>query len=281
MKNLFAIYKNDRESAYDDFVIRRLSSSTAEKIDRAEKAGESLDKKHSAPQWMFFTYLPALALGILMIVAMIIASDGFKHAYEARGYLLYIGIALAIYGLACRVFIAIKKKRAAADPDAGNFIEEAKKLAAECYKELAVPEGAVDMDIGMPLVKKDKEGRDKRLAASSTSYLNYSFKVFKEGENICFADGEQVVGVPAACFKKAVRVDKHMYLVQWNKEEHYDDEKFASFNIKRNGYGAFHVRPFYALIAEMGGETFEITIPPYEMSAFSKLLQLEIVDESV
>ena len=271
MKNLFGIYESG-ESAYTPFIVRRLSQSKSRKLDEAMKTSEALDKKRRAPAWMSYVYVPAVIIGVMIIISFIIAPNGFEHAYKTRWYLFYAAALVFCLGVFCRVYMFVKNRKAKADPEADKFIAETEKLAKSCYFELGVPEGALEVDVIMPYVKIDKNGEERVRGDLTDSFINYPFKAFTEGENVCFADAAMVIALPKTSFTEVVTVDKKIYLKDWNKSLPPDDQKYKDFEIKLNGFGVVAVRPYYSVRLTDGDKTFEMFIPCYDIDAVKSLI---------
>ena len=271
MKNLFAIYYDKNTGAFEKYVTRRLSAEKSEKLDRAAEQSEKLDKKLKAPEWMVYTYFPALALGLALILVMLFGKGGFSYIYETRWYFLYVGIAAIVYGIFCRTFIAVKKIKSRRNPAVDEFKKSTEALGAECYKELGVPEEAADVDVIMPYVKTDKNGEEVLKRGLTESYINYSFKVFTEGDEICFADSTQVLSLPKDRFGKGEKVDKRIRLPQWNKSEPYNGDKYGGYAITPSGNGIV-VNGYYSIGLDLNGEQYEIHVPEYDAETLSSII---------
>ena len=271
MKNLFAIYYGKNTDAFSDCVVKRLSAEKSAELDKAAEQAEKLDKKLTAPEWMVYTYFPALVLGLALILVMFFGQGGFSFIYKTRWYFLYVGIAALVYGIFCRAFIMIKKVKSRHDPAIGKFKEKTDALGAECYKELGVPHGAADIDVIMPYVKTDKNGQEVLKRGLTESYINYSFKVFTEGDNVCFADGTQVLALPKDCFSGDRKAQGRIRLPQWNKSEPYNSDRYGEYGVTPGGNGIV-VNGYRSFGLSLNGESYEILVPEYDADALSCII---------
>jgi hypothetical protein len=280
MQNIFGIYKNWKDGAFRRFVIRELPPEKEKQLENTQDSERLLQKKTEDPGWMTLTCYPALALGILFILWLFIDKDGFVSAYQSRGYLLYIGIVLVLYALFCIVYLKRKKKNVKEDPSVRRSLDESAEFIKECFRELAVPESAVKMDVLFPLVKKNKKGEEKIRQATLVTYVNQELRVFKEGDALCFADTSQVVSLPISAFKRISKINKSILLPCWNKERAFTDEEYREYKLRANGMGFLISKPFYSLELEIDGTQYEIFLPSYERNAFLALVPLEETGET-
>ena len=121
MKNLFEIVCRSDDATYEKFVSRRLSKATSDRLEELSAYSDRLEKRLAPPAFMIYTYLPALALGLALILSILLAKSGFGTAYKYMGHLLYIGAALFSYGVFCRVFIFIKNRKSRNNPVIDDF----------------------------------------------------------------------------------------------------------------------------------------------------------------
>ena len=271
MKNLFAIYYDKNTGAFEKYITKRLSAEKSAKLDQAAERSEKLDKKLKAPEWMVYTYFPALALGLALILVMLFGKGGFSYIYETRWYFLYVGIAAIVYGVFCRTFIMVKKIKSRRNPAVEEFKKSTEALGAECYKELGVPLSAADIDVIMPYVKTDKNGEEVLKRGLTVSYINYSFKVFTEGDDICFADGTQVLSLPKAGFGNSEKVDSRIMLPQWNKSEPYNGGRYGEYVITPSGNGIV-VNGYRSIKIDLNGEQYEIHVPEYDAESLLSII---------
>jgi hypothetical protein len=187
------------------------------------------------------------------------------------GTLLYFGI--GIYeGKKRDKMIArgeIDDENAISEPD-----EEEECAAEEKAKEsLGIPADAIDMDILGVIYRKVDDGIAK---ASNFDFLTIEMFAFTDGEALNVADYTDVYSIPLDSIVSVERIDEKVTALGWSKEEAIDSEAYAQFELTEDEQGLIVLPYYYSVRISADQEEFELTIPPYEASALSKLIGKEI-----
>ena len=126
MKNLFGI--NNEENNFNKFIVRSASTISNEKMDELANKGTMIQKKELGPSWLNLVATISLWLGVLFIVGMLAAKDGFEAALKTRSYLFYIGIVMFVFGLAYTIIAKMKSKKGKNSETVKNFLNEQEDL---------------------------------------------------------------------------------------------------------------------------------------------------------
>ncbi len=278
LKNLFSIdLTNDPKSKVIDgecFVSRQVSGALLDKMRLMQDQDNAFSKEANLPiplrilRWVCTTYVMLM----LFVSIKVVLFDGvsFERAFSNAGY-LYVGAVAALGGWLILARIAQNRRRAveakATELDFETVYEEALK---EVQKVLALPEESVFVDV-LCRDYKMKNGKAAR-ANILFDYINRSYYLFREGENLCFADEEKVIAIPISEIHDVEKVKKSVSISDWNKEESYRDPKYRGYGIRESN-GFLIVKPYYSLKV---GEDYEILIPNYDLELVAELAGLEI-----
>ncbi len=276
MKNLFGIFKKSNDNNFEKFVIRKLSDYNSEIIDNLSNDGEQLRKEKVPPQWLSYVSAFAIMIGLVFVVSILLAKDGFVSALQTRGYFFYIGIGLFLVGLIVQIIVRVKTKKSNSDPEVEEYVSKVKKAVKECEFELEVPETAASIDILFAALKKNKKGEEKLSQTVLVQYINQELKVFVEKDSICFADDTMVVGIPLDSVKGIKMINKRIPLPQWNKSEPFNGPSYKPYRLYTNQSGFIWCKHYYEIDLDIDNESYYFLIPCYEKDPFLKVIGKEI-----
>ena len=274
MKNLFGI--NNEGNNFNKFIVRSASTTSNEKMDELANKGTMIQKKEAGPGWLNLLATMCLGLGLLFIVGILGAKDGFKEALKTRGYLFYIGIVMFVFGLAYTIFAKIKSKKGKNSETVKNFVNEQETLKKEILNELRIPENSTTIDILFTRVKENKEGKEVTKSMGLFTHLNSEVYLFIENDKVYFADCGAVIEISVDSFKSIDKINKTIIIPKWNKEVPFNNEKYKEYKVKQNGYGMFYVKPYYSIKLLIDNEDYEILIPNYDLKEFLKVVPLNV-----
>lgn len=270
MKDLFGILKNEKESTYNRFVIRELSSEREEIISK-NKDIKNYQKKQNFRniynQTMFFFLL----ISFMTIIPMLIAKDGFINALKDRGYIFIIGIISFIIFLVLFVIYLNKKQRNKDEVETKQIEMKIASLENDCKRELNIPFNVNKIDIFLSKVK-NKNGNEK---SGNSIFANLQFMIYKDENNLYIADIHRVIALPLIAFKEIKKIKKSIVFQFWNKKDSYKSEKYKSYKIRSNN-GLFFSKTYYVIYLKIDNEDFKINIPNYDLDTFLEVLNLKV-----
>lgn len=268
MKNLFGMYKQEKMNNFNKFIVKRISAEKEKALEALQKENDSLRRAKNPPQWIVAFSFLLFMFGLIFVIAMLFAKDGFTNALQTRGYFFYLGIGFAVVGAGLYIFYCMKIKKSNADPQMIEFVEKANNFLNECSLELEIPETAEEMDIIFSLVKLNKKGKEKLRQSSLLQYVNLPLKVFADQHHLYFADSIMVIAIPLSSITAIEKINKRMPLPQWNKEASFKSEKYKKFKIYTNQNGLIWTKPYYSIKANIDNEPYFFLLPCYEIENF-------------
>ncbi len=272
MKNLLGYNVNSPDGKFDgeEFLLRKIDGDLSSKQKKLEEEGALLEKNFSFPLWLsFLKYFLLLAGCILLGGGLDALSDdeALLATMEANGlwWVIGVGAAAILIGLVLAILEWRKGKIGKGSSAFLDFSERTKKLNAQSREALLVPENCALVDVfsipGNPRAKKPTP-------IFGSCYLLSEVAVFREGDLLCVADVERVLGIPLEKIKRVARVKKSAAFVGWNKET---PPNKPPYKVRSNHYETHFVKPFYA-VEIAGSEEFYLLFPPYEWEKIAPLL---------
>ena len=272
MKYLFGFNKKKNSNTIVKFTLRRTSEDKETEFDNLSAEGKQLQRKKTIPSWVAYVALILMPLGVLFVVGMLFAKDGFQHALQDRGWMFFMGIGLFIIGLSLYLIFRIKNKKADADSDVQAYVQKVEKTLKESRFELDIPETSIKMDVIFAIVKENKNGEEKIDQMSLIQYINQEMYIFVENECLCFADNSFVAGVPLNSVGEISEINKRMPLPKWNKSENFRSDKYKQYKIYTNQSGLIWIKQYYSINLLINGEEYYFYLPNYEIGSFKKLI---------
>lgn len=270
MKSLFSMDVEKNEPYGKEFILRETDFELTQKSDQSLDTLNDFEKKSDVPVlYTIIQYLLFLSFYFLAAFIKKCIDDGFTVAYKTTTEFFYIGTIGFAAWLAMTVYKKIRYKKVVESTEVNDFINDVKELNNTIRESLLIPENSASVDVLCRSFKL-KNGK-KKSANLFYDCLNFSFWVFIEGDNLCFADTSSVYGIPLDSFTRIDLINKSVMVPQWNKDEPIKDEKYKKY-VKVNGGGIYFIKPHYSLrFNDSYGEEWEVLIPAYEIEVISKL----------
>ncbi len=277
-KNLFGynVKSSDPSMPLDgeEFVLRRLDGEVAAKYGSLKEEAFAVEKNLSFPLWLSIVQMILLLAGVILFCGAVRAladTDVPLAKKESNGvwWILASGGVCLIAGIALTIFERVRRKRAEASPGFSALKERAELLAEESSAMLRIPEDAACADV-FTFPYKIRFGKAVSALAAS-QYSNVETRVFREGDMLCLADSEQVIGIPLEKVGSVACVRRRVMFMGWNKQVPFNKGAMRKYKIRANSYGALSVKPYYTVFIR-GSEEFVLLFPAYEWETFSSLL---------
>ena len=252
--------------------------------DKAAKLEKSIESAR-LPSWL------VMVRSIVGFGALLFAITAFRIVTESGIPYLFAGenllITLLCVGCAVGWFMLNKyeKTREKSIVEAENIEGQSRALENELatiYLAMGVPQGADDADIIMFQYKiKDGAVVPSAHALIPTPYINFENKIFDDGDNLCFADTENVYSFKKSDLRAIRTVEKKISVPSWNKKSMPTEGEYATYGMTVNKMGMVTMKRYHILEIEHEGELLGIYFPCYELDTFERLTGLREDDETV
>ncbi|MBQ9806892.1 MAG: hypothetical protein IJW49_10370 [Clostridia bacterium] len=280
MKPIFAIdistdKKNEQWNS-DSFIAASTKSNKQETLrQHLEEAEKSLDAaKLPLPLRIIRTVCGYLFLVILLGIIRALRDVGLQQGYQNAPWLFWLGGASLLTYAVLQILGQKRTNRVMGATDTRGLLRDIEQATDEIYRDLQVPQDAIDADI-LTFHYKIKKGNPVAKAVGfTTEYVNTEVKMFVKDGCFCIADNEHRYDFPLESFKRIRIVKKRITMPFWNKETDFDQEPYKRYNITANNMGMLLIKPYYVLELEHDGEAYGIYFPPYERPAFERLLNM-------
>lgn len=290
MKNLFSINKTDNEDAIEfdptPYLAARVSDEVRHMLSGAFSSAEETAAKREpteeerALQQKGRAYWKICILCFLGGILLFLLGDSLPF-YQSFPALHLIDFALLVVSVVFNVKARrISRKETALMKDNANVdfteyarrLEEAAKAAAE---ELGVPQSARWVDI-LPFhykMKSDYKTKDTIPvpAGKKNRFDNLAVSMYIEADTLCIATAEELFRIPLADIRGYREYDEDFEIEFWLKDEAYDSETYAAYNIRKAGFYARRMNGYFGV--DIRGE-YEILIPCYDFPQVQEIMNI-------
>ena len=257
-----------------EFLVQTPSAALARSLeDSTGQAKKTIEKSKLPLPFRILQYLCGFA-ALLIIGGMVNADVSFREGYQNAPVLHWIGGVCAVIWLILWLWSRRKSSTVLGSEDSTRTLSHLEGVADAIDRELGVPEGAKEVDV-LSFFYKAKNGsikaRTKGLQLSQ--YLNPTFKIFSDDENLYLVNLEGKYAFPLSSIRNIHTVKKHIRIAQWNKEEKLNKGIYKQYKLTRDNYGCVHCKYYHILEVSGQSETYGIYIPCYELPVFENCLR--------
>lgn len=280
MKNLFQFNVNTEEAAYDKYTVRSVSDETSSKQDSAQDELKNMEKTSKIPRWLkIIQMLCALTaacvfLGLLRAFGENMGKESFASMWKrfvGNGVIIMIvvGVICTAVAIALRVWELKRIKRVESSEEYKTVIDECDNIHNGSYEELGVPSDADSLDVLCFPYKLNRKGKEKN-GCQFAQYVPIRYKIFKQDDNLYFADVNDLIKIPLSAVMGASYVPKRVAFYGWTKDETFRSPKYKPYKIRANNFGALFMKGYISVNLILDGEENEIIIPLYEQDVIEK-----------
>lgn len=260
-----------------EFTTARVSDKLSDNLENTSDEVETIEKESKLPLWMRIVRAVSGYLGLIIFVALVrgVLEVGISQVYKNAPYFFPICAACILCWFVLTLLAKNKARSVIETDETNNTLETLEKDIQSIYDELGVPAEAVSADVLM-FKYKVKKGKPVPYAVNMmpTPYIFFEFKIYRDGEKLCFADLDSVVSIELSELKTIRRVNKRTTALGWNKEEEPTKGIYKPYKMTVSNIGTVNFKPYYILEMEHDGVLWGIYFPPYELSVFEKLTGL-------
>lgn len=285
MKNLFSLNVKTQEKTYTPFVTRSVSAETSSQQEAFDDKLTKSKKASDLPLWLQVIQLLCLLGAVCIFLGLLRAFGENEHDESfSQMWARFVSngaITMIIVGVIClAVFIVLfvwgrlRAKKVQASPEYQSAMEEREKLQTDSYKELDVPDNAEELDVFCYPFKYTRKGKEK-WGNGLSQYVAIRVKIFKDDDNLYFADTSEVIKIPVTAVRAVNSINKRLGFLGWNKAAKPNSPEYKPYKITANNMGVLFVKWCFFVNLILDGEEYEIIIPPYENEILRKYVDLE------
>lgn len=285
VKNVFSMRDDAEEIDGAVFYIHRPDESLVEEREhyRAESERTARAGKLSAAGEV--VKYASFALAIVLLAAIFIGSQednggAFRLSlladlWKTKPWLFLLDAALWILGISLLIYGNRLLYRAMVSGEETGKESGYDSAQQAILFSMGVPPDAPSIDV-LSEIYSAKKGRKPE----QPGMFPDAMRVYREGDILCFADPNGVVGIPVSDIAQIIRVREPFELLLWNKEFEPDKEPYRSFGITADRYGNYHCGEYYLLQIRSDRGDFEIRVPPYDVDPVLRLTGQFITEET-
>ncbi len=281
MKPIFAIdltvNKQNEEMSGQEWVVRRLPEEVRDRINRKGQDLQKLERKGDLPLLprILKTLCGYIALMIAIILLRALFGAGLAEAYRNAPYIFYIGIAALAGWIGLTVYAKRRMRRIAQSEDTEEKLQSLDREIREAFDMLGVPEGAEEADVlSFYYIEQDGKPVPKKKGMMPAPFFNLAMKIYRDGDDLCLADLEEVYAFPIAELQAIRTSDKRLSACGWNKAVAPNDEIYKNYDLTVNNLNVVYSKPYHVLEIRRDGERYGILFPTYDLPVFEWLTGL-------
>lgn len=260
MKDFISFISDEEDNP---FVLRKLDGELKHKLKSNEKFfSRSFTLHMSLLILSYGAILFSVIFGVILIINWVKSGLESVHTEIVLFFsLLGGGIMLRIIDLLI-MFIIPKT------PKAQKIDEEREEFNKQIDSYLRIPENRVGIDI---LQSFDFSTNKKQ----NITYLSQLFKLFIEGETLCFANMDGVYGVPLSAFSVMLKIPEKVYIDRLDDETLEKHPKYIPYADKKH---KVEVNEIYSVQFHYGNEEWQFFIPVYEFETIKKFINVTVTN---
>ena len=265
--------KNNDVINGEEFITLAAPTQKIEEYETKQESIEETVKKTHLPLWLIIIQYLSAFLFIVTVSSTI--EVGLRAAMQNAPFLVMSGFLGGIVWGVLTLVAFIKKKKITSEEKLEEKLEELSNNSDTLYRDLGVPEDALNVDILVFRYKiKKGEIRPELISVlQTTPYINTPVKIYATENELNVADISNVYSFERSELKSISRVNKRIAIPSWNKDEPPTKGKYKPFKMSVNS-GNIFLKPYYILNIERDGQCFGIYLPCYDLESFEGLTGL-------
>ena len=267
--------KKNEEINGREFLVQELSVAMSQSLESsAEEAGETLKKAALPLPLRIVQYICGFG-GLLLLSGILKADVSFAEGYQNAPGLYWAAAICLLIWLVLWLGSKFKEKQVLSTDESTQTISHLEGMSNASYNELGVPADAENVDVLSFFYKvKDGEIKVQEKAMQVFQYFNLEYKLFADEENIYLSSLHEKFAFPRQSLNSIRTVQKHIRLMDWNKEEAFNKGIYKQYALTHDNYGCIHCKRYHILEIANNGETFGVYIPSYDLPAWEKITGL-------
>lgn len=272
--------KNEQANG-QEFIIAKPSLTSRKSLEQSMESSEQTIEKSKLPLPLRIGYWICSFVGIIIGYALLkifIREDDITLAeiYHNAPWIFWVGGACLLGWGILKLIGSRKQKKVLETDESAKVFDNLDKTCNDILAELGVPSGAKQIDV-LSFFYKVKDGKIKvcEKPMQMAPYLNPVFHIFKDSENLYLANLEQKYAIPLSSLKSIKSVKKTIRIIEWNKDEMYNEGIYKKYKMNIDNYGCIFCKPYHILEFEHNNELWGIYIPCYELPVIEKLTGLK------
>lgn len=270
---------NDRKNEEmngTEFLVMKPSDGLLHSLYTAMEEAEDTVEESQLPWPLRILKSASGLIALLVAVGIMRSAVSLAEGYRNAPFLYWIaGICGIVWVL---LFILEKRKSSQVleSDESVNTFSHCDGVVKAIFTELSVPDDAKEVDI-LSFYYKEQDGtiRVKEKAMQLCQFMNPIFHAFADKETLYLANAEGKYAFPLSSITAIRTVKKHIRIMEWNKEEGFNEGIYKPYHLKSDNYGCIHCKCYHIIELTHHGEPYGIYIPNYELPVFEALTGLK------
>ncbi len=258
-------------------MVLRTHPQLIEKLDNATcRMGKALEKSKLPSFVRFIHWLCGIAAAIVGTGALgALFTGNLIRGIKNAGWLYVVGLVCFILWLVLSYFSGKKRNTVLESSESVQARTDAETTFDTILTTLGVPLNSEEIDI-FTYKYKLENGNIKihREAMQSTNFLNLSFRIYKDNENLYLANAKGKYAFPLNSIRTIRTMEEDATFPHWHKSEGFNSEKYEVYGIYKNKFDVYCAPCYHVLEVVYKGELMWIYFPNYEITTIERLTGL-------
>lgn len=257
-----------------EFLVQTPSAALAASLEASVgKAKKTVERAKLPMPFRVLLYVCGFA-ALFVAVGLLRADVSFREGYQNAPGLFWIGGVSAVIWLILWLWARRRANTVLGSEESERTASHLAGVADAVSRELGIPKDAEDADVlSFFYIMKGEKMKIRTKSLQLAQYLNPTFTVFSDEENLYLANTEGKYAFPLSSVVAVRTVKKHIRIVKWNKEEPLNKGVYKQYRMTKDNYGCVHCGYYHIVEVRGRQETYGIYVPCYELPLFEKHLR--------
>ena len=273
--------KKNEQMNGEEFVVAKPDLSLTQFLESSSEKVEETIEKSKLPLPIRIGHWICGAVGALVATVIIKALGGedgvsFSEAYKNASWLFWLGSACLVAWALLKLISVRKVKNVFETEESFQAFNNLDKTCEAIFSDLKVPQDSKEIDILSFFYKvKNNDIKVCEKGLQIAQYINPSFHIFTDSENLYLANLEAKYAIPLSAIKAIKSIRKSIRILEWNKDEEYNKGIYKQYKLSEDNYGCIICKSYHILEFEHDNDLWGIYFPCYELPVIEELTDLK------
>ena len=273
--------KKNEQINGEEFVVARPDLSLTQSLESSSENVEETIEKSKLPLPIRIGHWICGAVGVIVAIGILKAlgrEDGvsFSEAYKNASWLFWLGGACLVAWALLKLISVRKEKNVLETEESSQAFNNLDKTCEAILSDLKVPQDSKEIDILSFFYKvKNNDIKVCEKGLQIAQYINPSFHIFTDSENLYLANLEAKYAIPLSAIKAIKSIRKSIRILEWNKDEEYNKGIYKQYKLSEDNYGCIICKSYHILEFEHDNDLWGIYFPCYELPVIEELTDLK------
>lgn len=261
----------------EEFIVAKPTQALQSALETATGESTELLEKSQLPLLLRIAECGFGIAGLLLVSGLLRAWDdtiSLAQLYANAPWLFWLCGSFLLSWLVLFLWSSHKTKTVLTSEESAMTMSKWDQTANSIYTELGVPSDAAQVDL-LSLTYTVKDGKTVEKKSLLTSpYENFEYRAFADEKYVYLVDLDGKYRFDRAEMTEIETVNKRIQVSSWNKDEKPNKGIYKPYKLYVDDEDNVHMKTYYILHLNHGGEEWGIYFPCYELPTFEALTGL-------